>query len=67
MNETNHFRENARECLKQASERGSAEDRELFLEAAAQSLWIAAVLDQFAERCRRIDRRPDKLSRVALK
>ncbi len=67
MNETNHFRENARECLKQAGERGSAEDKELFLEAAAQSLWIAAVLDHFAERCRRIDRGRKRLSRVALK
>lgn len=47
--------------------RNSVEDKEFFLEAATQSLWIATVLDHMAERRRRFDGGREKISRFALK
>lgn len=55
--ETNQYRQNAWECLKQANASDSAQDREALLEAATKWLWLSAVLNRMAARQRRIDRR----------
>jgi hypothetical protein len=67
MKETNRLRESARECLKEANTRNSVEDKELFLDAATQSLWIATVLDHMTERRRRFAGGREKISRFAQK